>query len=81
MARLHAEVTVTNPNAHPLHISGKIKLKGSPTPKRIEYDNILLRGSTYKGPGWCVAFAIYTGNETKTRLNVFKPKKKWSRIE
>jgi len=78
---VYAEVKVENPNANPLRIFGKVKLKGSPTSKTIEYENTLLMGSTHKGPGWCVAFAIYTGNETKTRLNVLKPRKKMSRIE
>ena len=69
------------PEANPLlyHFDGIFNMgkKGIP----LEYNHLLLRGSSLRNTDWIIGLVIYTGHETKIMLNSPRAKQKSSKLE
>jgi phospholipid-translocating P-type ATPase (flippase) len=69
------------PNSDFNSFNGKMHIERYPKTIELTADNLLYRGSSFYGTSWVVGLVVYTGLETKTYLNLQRPKKKLSRME
>ena len=77
--RFMSEVQCDLPNNSIYTFAGSINLNGEFVP--INKNNILLGGAVLRNTTWAVGIAVYTGPDTKLRMNMMKRKEKQSRVE
>lgn len=81
MKKLIGRVKFEQPNSNYNRFNGKMNIDKYPKTIDISSDNMLYRGSIFRGCEWIIALVLYTGLETKIYLNIQTPKKKISRME
>ena len=77
--RFMSEVKCDLPNNSIYTFAGSINLNGLCVP--VNKNNILLGGAALRNTSWAIGIAVYTGPDTKLRMNLMKRKEKQSRIE
>ena len=72
-------VEAEKPNSRLYHFSASIHFKGQKC--SLDKNNLLLAGALLRNTQWIIGTAVYTGEETKLRMNLMKRSFKQSSIE
>ena len=81
LSRLAGMVSFEGPNNDFSSFKGKLKLSGHPKAITLMQHCLAYRGSSLRGTEWVIGIVVYTGLETKTYLNIGKPRRKVSKLE
>lgn len=77
--RMFSLIECEHPNAKIYEFSGSLEYNGKKA--SIDKNNLLLAGAFLRNTDWVIGVAVYTGSETKLRMNLMKRKFKQSQIE
>ncbi|AOA62983.1 Aminophospholipid translocase (flippase) [Komagataella phaffii CBS 7435] len=69
---VQADVSTENPNLDLYNFEGSLKFKGESISYPLGPDNIVYRGSIIRNTDYCLGLVIFTGEETKIRMNAIK---------
>lgn len=76
IANINAKVTVEDPNIDLYNFEGNLELTGNQSGSLLKYplgpDNVIYRGSILRNTRTMVGMVIFTGEETKIRMNALK---------
>ncbi|EJS44206.1 dnf3p [Saccharomyces arboricola H-6] len=76
LANINAQVTVEDPNIDLYNFEGNLELKNSRNDTIMKYplgsDNVIYRGSILRNTQNAVGMVIFSGEETKIRMNALK---------
>lgn len=76
LANINAKVVVEDPNIDLYNFEGNLDLENDQTGESIKYplniDNVVFRGSILRNTENVVGIVIFTGEETKVRMNTIK---------
>lgn len=76
IANINARVTVEDPNIDLYNFEGNLELTGNQNGSLLKYplgpDNVIYRGSILRNTRTMVGMVIFTGEETKIRMNALK---------
>ena len=81
LSRLAGMISFEAPNNDFNSFKGKLKLSGHPKAITLMHHCLAYRGSYLRGVEWVIGIVVYTGLETKTYLNIGKPRRKVSKLE
>lgn len=77
--RLFNRIEAEEPNSRLYYFNGSINYKGKNY--SLDKNNLLLAGAVIRNTQWVIGTAVYTGEDTKLRMNLMKRSFKQSSIE
>lgn len=81
LGRMIGVISFEQPNNDFSKFKGKLKLNGHPRAIYLFSQSLAYRGSSLKGTEWAIGIVVYTGQETKTYLNINRSRRKVSKLE
>lgn len=81
VSALQGTVKFTEPSSDYLNFFGTIQLDNHPKATKLTIKNLLVAGGVLKGSESVIGLVIYTGFDSKLRLNTQKYRQKFSKVE